>query len=85
MPRKLQLRSDKSKDKSTQIFIKKRISYPNARILLGLADIKASFKFARIHADLTGAFGFIVDNLFNFATAMVFGLTASASSWEAFC
>ncbi len=35
-------------------------------------------------ADLTGAFGFIADELYNLATAMVFGLTASASSWEAF-
>jgi hypothetical protein len=61
-----------------------RISYPTARILLGLADIKACFRFARIHADLTGAFGFIADDLFNLATAMVFGSTASASSWEAF-
>ncbi len=60
------------------------ISYPTARILLGLADIKACFRFARIHADMTGAFGFITDELFNLATAMVFGSTASASSWEAF-
>ena len=61
-----------------------RISYPNARILLGLANIKACFRFARIHADLTGAFGFIVDDLFNLTMAMGFGSTASASSWEAF-
>ncbi len=54
------------------------------RILLGLADIKACFLFAQIHADMTGAFGFIVDELFNLAMAMVFGSTASASSWEAF-
>jgi hypothetical protein len=33
---------------------------------------------------MTGAFGFIADELFNLATAMVFGSTASASSWEAF-
>jgi hypothetical protein len=39
-----------------------RISYLTARILLGLADIKACFRFARIHADLTGAFGFIADD-----------------------
>ncbi len=61
-----------------------RISYPTARILLGLANIKACFRFAWIHADLTGAFGFIADDLFNLATAMVFGSTASALSWEAF-
>jgi hypothetical protein len=61
-----------------------RISYPNATILLGLADVKACFQYPRIHADLTGAFGFIADKLYNLATAMVFGSTASASSWEAF-
>ncbi len=61
-----------------------RISYPTATILLGLADVKACCRYPRIHADLTGAFGFIADELYNLATAMVFGLTASASSWEAF-
>jgi hypothetical protein len=40
-----------------------RISYPTAKILLGLADVKACFKYPRIHADLTGAFGFITDEL----------------------
>jgi hypothetical protein len=52
--------------------------------LLGLADVKACFRYPRIHTDLTGAFGFIADKLYNLATAMVFGSTASASSWEAF-
>ena len=61
-----------------------RISYPTARILFGLADVKACFRYPRIHADLTGAFGFIADELYNLATAMVFGSTALASSWEAF-
>ncbi len=61
-----------------------RISFPTATILLGLADVKACFRYPRIHADLTGAFNFIADELYNLATAMVFGSTASASSWEAF-
>jgi hypothetical protein len=61
-----------------------RISYPTAMILLGLADVKACFRYPRIHAGLTGAFSFIADKLYNLATAMVFGLTVSASSWEAF-
>jgi hypothetical protein len=60
------------------------ISYPTATILLGLADVKACFRYPRINADLTRAFSFIADELYNLATAMVFGLTASASSWEAF-
>ena len=34
--------------------------------------------------DLTGAFDFLADDFYNHATAMVFGLTASASSWESF-
>jgi hypothetical protein len=61
-----------------------RISYPTATVFLGLADVKACFRYPRIHANLTGAFGFIADGWYNLATAMVFGLTASASSWEAF-
>ena len=70
-----------------QVFIdiyNMRISYPTPAILIALADIKACFRFARIHADLTGAFGFLADDLYNLATAMVFGSTASASSWESF-
>jgi hypothetical protein len=35
------------------------ISYPTATILLDLADVKACFRYPRIHADLTGAFSFI--------------------------
>jgi hypothetical protein len=60
------------------------ISYPTATILLGLADVKACFRYSRIHADLTGAFGFIADELYSLATAIVFGSTVLASSWEAF-
>jgi hypothetical protein len=61
-----------------------RISYLAATILLGLTDVKACFRYPRIHADLTGAFGFIADELYKLAMAMIFGLTASASSREAF-
>jgi hypothetical protein len=57
-----------------------QFSYPTAIILLRMAGNKACFCFERIHADLTGAFGFIADNLYNLATAMVFGSTTSASS-----
>jgi hypothetical protein len=60
------------------------ISYPAATILLGLADVKACFRYPRIHTDLTGAFGFRADELYNLAMAMVFGSTASESSWKAF-
>jgi hypothetical protein len=61
-----------------------QISYPTAIILLGMANIKACFCFGRIHAYLTGAFGFIAYNLYNLATAMVFSSTISSLSWEAF-
>jgi hypothetical protein len=58
------------------------ISYPTATIL-GLAGVRVCVQYSRIHADLTGAFGFIADELYNLPMAMVFGSTASASSWEA--
>ena len=61
-----------------------RISYPQMKIFLALADITACFRFPRIHADLTGAFGFMAENLYFLATSMVFGSNASASSWEPF-
>jgi len=59
-----------------------RISFPREIIFLALADITACFRFPRVHADLTGAFGFMVDHLYFLATSMVFGSNASASSWE---
>jgi hypothetical protein len=61
-----------------------RITYPTFIILLAMADVKACFCFPCIHADLTGTFGFLVGSYFNLATAMVFGSTPSASSWEPF-
>ncbi len=60
------------------------VSYPTFTILLAMADVKACFCFPRIHADLTGAFGFLAGGYFNLATAMVFGSTTTASSWEPF-
>jgi hypothetical protein len=61
-----------------------RVSYPTFIILLVMADVKACFYFPCIHADLTAAFSFLARGYFNLATAMVFGSTASASSWEPF-
>jgi hypothetical protein len=60
------------------------VSYLTFTILLAMADVKACFRFPCIHADLTGAFGFLSWGYFNLATAMVFGSTASTSSWEPF-
>ncbi len=61
-----------------------RVSHPNDVTLLGMADIKACFCFPIIHPNLTGAFGFMAGGYCNLATAMVFGSTTSASSWEPF-
>ncbi len=60
------------------------IAYPTFIILLAMADVKACFCFPCIHADLTGAFGFLARGYFNLATIMVVGSTTSASSWEPF-
>jgi hypothetical protein len=60
------------------------VSYPTFIILLAMVDIKACFCFPCIHAGLNGAFGFLAGGYFNLATAMVFGSTTSASSWEPF-
>jgi len=61
-----------------------RISHPYVVILLGMADIKACFRFPRIHPNLVGGFGFMAGIFYNLATAIVFGSTTSASSWEPF-
>ena len=61
-----------------------RISFPDTVILAAMADVKACFRFPRIHPDLTGAFGFLADAFYCLATAMVFGSVTSASSWEPF-
>jgi hypothetical protein len=51
---------------------------------LGMADIKACFRFPQIHPNLTGAFGFMAGGYYNLAMAMLFGSTMSTSSWELF-
>jgi hypothetical protein len=61
-----------------------RVSHPQMKTFLALADVTACFCFPRMHAYLTGAFCFMVDNLFFLATSMVFGTNASASNWEPF-
>ena len=61
-----------------------RISNPAAILLLATADIKACYRYPRISPDLTGAFGFLAVGYYFLATAMVFGSTASCSSWEPF-
>ena len=61
-----------------------RVSHPRKRIYLALVDITACFSFPRFYADVTGAFGFMAEDLYFLATSMVFGSNASASSWEPF-
>ena len=69
---------------SYQYLYNLRISFPEEVIYLALADVKACFRFPRIHPDLTGAFGFLVHDFYCLAVAMVFGSNTSASSWEPF-
>jgi len=59
-----------------------RVSFPDKTIFIALADITACFRFARISADITGAFGFMADSRYFIATSHVFGSNTSASSWE---
>jgi hypothetical protein len=73
-----------AKLKSLQRIYNLRVSHPNSKIYLALADKTAYFCFPRVHADLTGAFGFMAKKMNFLATSMVFGSTASASSWEPF-
>ena len=61
-----------------------QISYPNKHIYLATADVKFCFQITRTHPDLTGSFGFMVDNLYFLAMAMVFRLNTLATSWEPF-
>ena len=56
-----------------------RISFPDAKILLGTANIKACFRFLQIFANLTGAFDFNAGVYFNLATAMAMVLGSKAS------
>ena len=69
----------------TQLY-NQRISYPSDEIWLATADIKACFRFPKIHPDVTGAFSFVfpfMGHLF-ISTAMVFGFILSANCWEPF-
>jgi hypothetical protein len=61
-----------------------RVSYLREIIFLALADITACFRFPRIHADLTGAFGFSAKQLFFFGNKYGIWLKSYASSWEPF-
>ena len=65
-------------------FYKLRISYPDAVILLARADVKACFRFPRMHPYLTGTFGFLTDGFYCLAMAMVLGSNTSATSCEPF-
>jgi hypothetical protein len=61
-----------------------RVRFPKSKIHLALADITVCFHFPRVHAEPTGAFGFMAKQLYFLATSMVFGSNASTSSWEPF-
>jgi hypothetical protein len=59
-----------------------QVSYPDETIYLALADITACFRFPRISANVTGAFGFMAEGYFFLSTSHVFDSNTSASSWE---
>ena len=61
-----------------------RISFPTETIYIALADITACFRFPRIAADITGAFGFVADGKYFVVNSHVFGSNTSCSSWEPF-
>jgi len=73
-----------AKSKLLQPIYNLRVSHPKCKIYLALADIAACFHFPRINTDLTGAFRFMAEKMYFLAMSMVFGSTASASSWEPF-
>jgi len=50
-----------SKLKLLQRIYNWRITNPNSKIYIALGDVTACFRFPRVHADLTGAFGFMVE------------------------
>lgn len=61
-----------------------RISFPDKIMYLILVYISACFRYPRIAADLTGAFGFIYDKLYFLSTSHSVGSNTSASSFEPF-
>jgi hypothetical protein len=61
-----------------------RISFPDQVIYLVLAHILVCFCFPRIAAVLTGAFGFLVNDLYFLSTSHVIDSNTSASLWELF-
>jgi hypothetical protein len=60
-----------------------QVSYLEEIIHLALANITACFRFPRILADVTGAFGYVAKELYFVSTSHVFGSNTSASLSEA--
>lgn len=59
-----------------------RLRYPGEEIYLGLADVTACFRYARIHPDLAGAMGFEALGYYFLSTSNVFGSVTSCQRWE---
>jgi hypothetical protein len=59
-----------------------RVRYPDKIIYLALADITTCFRFPRISADVTGAFGFLAKDLYFLSMSHVFGSNTLASLWQ---
>ncbi len=56
-----------------------RISFPKETIYVALADITACFRFPRMAADLTGAFGFVADAMYYWSPVMCLALILLAA------
>lgn len=61
------------------------IRFSDDDIYLAMEDLASCFRIPQIAADLSSAFGFMIEHLFFIATSMVFGSsTSTTSSWEPF-
>jgi hypothetical protein len=60
-----------------------RVSYPKEIIHLALTNITACFRFPRILANVTRAFGYVAEGLYFISTSHIFGSNTLASLWEA--
>ena len=60
------------------------ITYTQEEIVMAAPDIKACFRFLRMHPYFSGSLSFVIGSLFFLVTAKVFGSVVSASSWGPF-
>ena len=60
-----------------------RASYPNEDIIIPAGvDMTSAFRWPKVNPNLTGALGFMINDLYHLPTGMVFGHVESAASFE---